>query len=101
VVGALLGAQLILDTNVTLLSYDGDPTHIMSSKKAHLRYTIHNPTLEWTCCNYVNAQHGNIRKHQLKVLMLLHPNLARDTIVWFCGSLKGTSQGGLKNLLSP
>jgi hypothetical protein len=34
VVGALLGAWLILDTNVTLPSYyDGGPTHIMSSKK--------------------------------------------------------------------
>jgi len=30
VVGALLGAQLILNTNVTLLSYDGGPTHIIS-----------------------------------------------------------------------
>jgi hypothetical protein len=31
VVGALLGAWLILDTNVTLPSYyDGGPTHIMS-----------------------------------------------------------------------
>jgi len=29
--GALLGAWLILDTNVTLLSYDGGPAHIMSS----------------------------------------------------------------------
>jgi hypothetical protein len=29
------------------------------------------------------------------------PNLAKGTIVWFCGSLKGTSQGGLRNLLNP
>jgi hypothetical protein len=28
-VGALLGAQLIIDTNVTLPSYDGGPTHVM------------------------------------------------------------------------
>jgi hypothetical protein len=33
--------------------------------------------------------------------MLLHHTLAKGTIAWFCGSLKGTSQGGLKNLLSP
>jgi hypothetical protein len=33
VVGALLGAQLILDTNVTLHSYDGGPTHVISLKK--------------------------------------------------------------------
>ncbi len=100
VVRALLGAGLILDTNVTL-----HPMmvvqHMSSHKKTHLRYTIHNPTSEWACCNYVNVQHGNICKHQLKVLMLLHPDLAKGIIVQFCGSLKGTSQGGLKNLLSP
>jgi hypothetical protein len=44
VVGALLGAWLILDTNVTLPSYDGGLTHVMSEKKTHLQYTIHNPT---------------------------------------------------------
>jgi len=33
--------------------------------------------------------------------MLLHPNFAKGTNTWFCGSLKGTFQGGLKNLLSP
>jgi hypothetical protein len=33
--------------------------------------------------------------------MLLHTDLAKGTISWFCGSLKGTSQGGLKNLLNP
>jgi hypothetical protein len=32
VVGALLGAQLILDTNVTLFSYDGGSTHVMPLK---------------------------------------------------------------------
>jgi hypothetical protein len=82
VVGALLGAQLILDTNVTLPSYDGCPTHVSHViKKTHLRYTIHNPTLEWACCKYVNAQCGYICKHQLKVLMFFHPDLAKGTIV--------------------
>jgi hypothetical protein len=33
--------------------------------------------------------------------MFFHPDLAEGTIAWFWGSLKGTSQGGLKNLLSP
>jgi hypothetical protein len=36
VVGTLLGAQLILDTYVTLPSYDGGLGHVMSSKEAHL-----------------------------------------------------------------
>jgi len=30
VVGALLGAQLTVDTNVALLSYDGGLAHVMS-----------------------------------------------------------------------
>jgi len=97
----LLGGRLILDTNVTLLSYDDGPTLVMSYKKTHLQYTINNPTLKWACYNYVNAQCGNICKHQLNVLMFIHPNLAEGIIVQFCGSLKGTSQGVLKNLLSP
>jgi hypothetical protein len=83
VVGALLGARLILDTNVTLPSYDGGPTHVMSSRKVQMQYTIHNPTSKWACCNYVNAQRGHICKHQLKVLLFLHPNLAEGIIVWF------------------
>jgi hypothetical protein len=33
--------------------------------------------------------------------MFLHPDLVKGTIVWFCGSLKETSQGGLENILSP
>jgi hypothetical protein len=44
VVGALLGAQLILETNVTLLSYDGGPAHVMSChviKKSP--FVIHHP----------------------------------------------------------
>jgi hypothetical protein len=53
--------------------------------KIHLQYTIHNPTLEWACCNYVNAQHGNICEHQLKILMFFHPNLVRGknySVLW-------------------
>jgi hypothetical protein len=101
VVGALLGAWLILETNVTLFSYDGGSTHVMPSRKTHLRYTIQNPTSKWACCNCVNAQCGNICKHQLKVLMFLHPNLTKGTITRFCGPLKGTLLGGFKNLISP
>jgi len=33
--------------------------------------------------------------------MLFHLDLAKGTLSWFCGSLEGTFQGGLKNLLSP
>jgi hypothetical protein len=42
VVGGLLGARLNLEKNLTLPSYDGGLTHVMSSIKAHLQYTIHN-----------------------------------------------------------
>jgi hypothetical protein len=90
------------NTNVTLPSYESGPTLIMSSKKAHLRYNIHNPTLEWACYNYIHAQHGSIYKYQFKVLMFFHPNLAKGIIAHFKGSLKGISvQRGLQNLFSP
>ncbi len=84
-VGALLEAQLILDANVALLFYEGGLTLVMLAQKNHLRYTIPNPTLEWACCNCIHAQHGNICKHQLKVLMLLHPHLVEGIIAHFCG----------------
>ncbi len=85
--------------DTTFLWWWSNTCHLI--KKAHLRYTIHNPTSYWACCNYVNAHCGNICKHQLKVLMLLHLDLAEGTIVWFCGLLKATFEGGVKDLLSP
>jgi hypothetical protein len=42
VVGALLGAWLIFDTNVTLPSYDGGPTHISHVIKKN-PFAIHHP----------------------------------------------------------
>jgi hypothetical protein len=44
IVGDLLEAKMILDTKVTLSPYESGPMIIMSSKKAHVQYTIHNPT---------------------------------------------------------
>jgi hypothetical protein len=101
VVGALLEAQLLIDANVALPSYEGGLTLVMLAQKTHLRYGIHNPTSKWACCNCIHAQHGNVCKHQLKVLMLLHPHLVEGIITRFCGSLKGIIQARLKNLLSP
>jgi hypothetical protein len=40
----------------------------------------------------MHAQHGNICKYQFKVLILLCFNLAKGTIVHFCGLLKGIIQ---------
>jgi hypothetical protein len=98
--GPCWGAWLILETNVTLPSYDGGPAHVSHViKKTHLRYTIHKPRSEWACYNYVKAQLGHICKHQLKVPMFFHLNLAKGIIVQFCGSLKRTFQGGLKKLI--
>ena len=47
------------------------------------------------------ALKGNICKHQVKVLMMLHPSLAEGTITRYCGSLAGTTEGGRGNMLDP
>jgi hypothetical protein len=47
------------------------------------------------------ALKGNICKHQIKVLMMLHPSLAEGTITRYCGSLAGTTEGGRGNMLDP
>jgi hypothetical protein len=43
-VGALLGARLILDTNVTLPSYDGGPAHVSHVIKKN-PFAIHHPNI--------------------------------------------------------
>ena len=42
---------------------------------------------------------GNVCKHQINVLMILHPKLAEGTITCYCGSLAGTCEGGRTDML--
>jgi hypothetical protein len=74
---------------------------VKSSKRPHLEYAVHNPNMEWAICECVQSQNGNICKHQVKVLRMMRPNLAEGKIARHLGTLKGTSRGGVAELLNP
>ena len=101
VVGSILKARKIPDIDVTLPDKDGDTALVTSTKHQHLRYAVHNPGSEWGVCNYVWAQRGNICKHHVKVVMMMHPDIAEWTIARYCGRMAGNVNGGLKQLLTP
>ena len=101
VINAVLKAREIPDSCVTLpIAYDG-PAIVTSKTNASKMYFVYNPDCEWGCCDCVWALKGNICKHQIKVLMMLHPSLAEGTITRYCGSLAGTTEGGRGNMLEP
>lgn len=98
-VSAIIQAQSIPDINVTLPVADGSPAYVKSSKRRHITYAVHNPCTEWAICQCVFSQKGNICKHQVKVLQMTRPDLASGRIARYLGSLRGTAQGGVVNLL--
>ena len=101
VINVVLKAREILDSCVTLpIACDG-PTLVTSKSNAAKLYYVYNPDCEWGCCDCVWALKGNICKHQIKVLMMLHPSLAEGTITRYSGSLAGTTEGGRGNMLDP
>jgi hypothetical protein len=97
---ALTQSQKIPHTNVHLPASDGEPTFVRSSKRSHLEYAVYIPCTEWAVYECVHSQKGNICKHQLKVLRITRPNIAEGNIAQYLGSLRGTTQGGLKNLIA-
>jgi hypothetical protein len=97
---ALTQSQKIPDTNVRLSASDDEPAFVHSSKRSHLEYAVYNPCTEWAVCERIYSQKGNICKHQLKVLRITRPNIAKDNSARYLGSLRGTTQGGLKNLIA-
>ena len=101
VVSSILKARAIPDEDVTLPLKDGDTALVTSTSHRHLRYTVHNPGSEWGVCNCVWAQRGNMCKHHLKVVMMLHPDIAEGTIARYCGRLAGNVNGGLSQMLTP
>jgi hypothetical protein len=101
VVESILKARAIPDDDVTLPIIDGDTALVTSTEHRHLRYTVHNPGSEWGVCNCVWAQRGNICKHHVKVVMMMHPEIAEGTIARYCGHLAGNVSGGLQQLLTP
>ena len=101
VINAVLKAREIPDSCVTLPIADDGPALVTSKSNAGKLYTVYNPDCEWGCCDCLWAMKGNICKHQIKVLMMLHPSLAEGRITRYCGSLAGTSEGGRGNMLDP
>ena len=101
VTNAVLKAREIPDCCVTLPIADGGPALVTSVNNPAKLYSVYNPDCEWGCCDCVWALKGNICKHQIKVLTILHPSLAEGTITRYCGSLAGTSEGDCGNMLDP
>ena len=101
VINAVLKAREIPDSAVTLPIADDGPALVTSRKDPKKVYYVYSPDCEWGCCDCVWALKGNICKHQIKVLMILHPSLAEGTITRYCGSLAGTTEGGRGNMLDP
>jgi hypothetical protein len=96
---ALTQAQKIPYCNVRFPTSEGGPAYVRSSKRSHLEYAVYNPCTEWAICECVHSQKGNICKHQLKVLRMTRPDVAEGNIARYLGSLRGTPQGGLQNLI--
>ena len=101
IVSSILKARSIPDEDVTLPSTEHDFALVTSTDHRHLRYTVHNPGSEWGVCNCVWAQRGNMCKHHIKVVMIMHPEMAEGTIARYCGRLAGNANGGLQQLLTP
>ena len=101
VINAVLKAREIPDSCVTLPIADDGPAIVTSKTNASKLYSVYNPDCEWGSCDCLWALKGNICKHQIKVLMMLHPSLAEGTITRYCGSLAGTTEGGRGNMLEP
>jgi len=55
----------------------------------------------WATCTCPHAQRGNTCKHKVKVLRLLHLQLAEGTVARYCGTLKGTIAVRITHLLAP
>ena len=101
VVCALIRARDIADSDVTLPLFVGGPAYVTSTSHWHIRYVVHNPSELWASCNCVHAQKGNTCKHKVKVLRLLHPELAEGMVARYCGALKGTAAAEISHLQTP
>lgn len=74
---------------------------LVTPKNTHTKDWVHNPESKWASCDCSCGQRGNICKHQVKVLQLLHSKLVAGTIAHYCGALKGNLEGGLQHLFNP
>ena len=90
----------IPDSNVRLPASKREPAFVQFLKRSHLEYAVYNPCTEWTVCECMHSQKGNICKHQLKVLRMTRPDTAEGNIARYLGSLHGMGRGGFKNLIA-
>lgn len=93
------GTRKIHDHCVTLPSKVGEPAYVTSNKRPHLHYAVYNPETEWGYCECLHSMKGNLCKHHLKVLRMIRPDLVEGGIVKVCGTLYGTSRGGISQLV--
>jgi hypothetical protein len=75
VLSTIFKVKDILDSNVTLPTHGSGVALVTSNKHALKGYWVYNPNFEWACCECLFAQQGNICKHQIKVLMMMHLKL--------------------------
>ena len=98
VVQAIFKARNIPDSNVALPIEEGAPAMLRSCTKPNVVYTVFNPTSEWVCCTYSQANRGYICKHKLKVFRMLRPHVQEGSIARLCGSLQGMVHGGVHKI---
>lgn len=72
---------------------------VVSCSNPEVVYFVHDAAGEWASCTCAWSEQGNLCKHQVKCLILLEGK-TEDQIVQVCGSLVGTSRGGLEALFS-
>ena len=72
-----------------------------STTHRHIRHVVYNPGKFWATCTCIHFLHGNIYKHQAKVLRLMHLDLAEGTVAKLCGGLVGTVSVGFPRPSSP
>ncbi len=100
-INVVFKARMILDLCVMLPTIGARLALVTSNKHPHKRYWVHNHESKWVSCDCPCTQRGNICKHQVKVLQLLHLELVEGTITHYCDALKGTVEGGLQHLFNP
>lgn len=60
---------------------------------------VYNLDEEWATCDCSHVMKGNIYKHHMKVLKLMHLDLEEGKITRYGGSLKGIAIGWLHKML--
>ncbi len=101
VVNTILSAKEIPNSSMTFPKDDGGYAIVTSLTHEHLNDKVYNPKSKWAYCECFQLQRGNICKHQIKIILLLHPDIVKGTIAHYYDSLSGTLNNGLSSMFSP